>query len=277
MAKQLIVNADDLGISPGVSQGIMDAHQQGIVTSTTAMMNMPAAADAIRQAKQKTPELGLGLHLNVSQGLPISPDVPSLHYTDGRFAQTYHELMDAMANFTAEDLRVEFNAQMARFIEVAGHPPDHIDTHHGSAHFVPAAFDVLCKLAQQYNLPIRSPVWCFKPQTLGHIAPRLGKTPDALAEELQAVYRANGSPRHPIDHDLGRDFYDDGATRENLLRILNNLPDGILEIMCHPGYPHDLDEVYVAQRQRELDILTDPSVREAIDKQGIELVTFTAV
>ena len=62
MSKRLIVNADDYGRTAGVVEGILRAHQRGIVTSTTAMMNMPGIEDALRRA-QSYPELGLGVHL----------------------------------------------------------------------------------------------------------------------------------------------------------------------------------------------------------------------
>jgi predicted glycoside hydrolase/deacetylase ChbG (UPF0249 family) len=73
------------------------------------------------------------------------------------------------------------------------------------------------------------------------------------------------------------DFYDEHATYEELLKILNNLSDGTTEIMCHPGHTDDAfanESVYNNQRDRELKILTDPSIKEAIQAQGIDLITF---
>ncbi|HEX9837968.1 MAG TPA: ChbG/HpnK family deacetylase, partial [Anaerolineales bacterium] len=73
------------------------------------------------------------------------------------------------------------------------------------------------------------------------------------------------------------DFYDEGATQEKLMRLINELDEGTTEIMCHPGYVDDAFEkesVYNKQRERELTILTDPSIREAIQANGISLITF---
>ncbi len=73
------------------------------------------------------------------------------------------------------------------------------------------------------------------------------------------------------------DFYDERATREELLHIIKHLPDGTTEIMCHPGYTDDAfakESVYNDQRDRELEILTDPSIKEAIQANGIQLITF---
>ena len=71
MERRLIINADDFGMTEGISEGIIKAHLEGVVTSTTLMANMPAAAYAIKLA-QKTPDLGVGIHLNLTTGRPIS-------------------------------------------------------------------------------------------------------------------------------------------------------------------------------------------------------------
>ena len=86
---------------------------------------------------------------------------------------------------------------------------------------------------------------------------------------------AKFDPAHP-DHFIA-DFYDAGATQENLLNILNNLEDGASEIMCHPGHVDEAfakESIYNFQRERELKIITDPVINEAIQKQGIKLISF---
>lgn len=274
MAKQLIVNADDLGISLGVSRGIIEAHLNGIVTSTSLMANLPDAPEALQMVKTQAPRMGVGLHLVLSFGAPAAPDVPSLHYADGRFPQDYHQLMEALPNFSADDLHTEFTAQMNRFIELTGHLPDHIDSHHGSAYFHPAAFDVLCKLATQYRLPIRNGEWWFKPEAVNHIAPRLGRKPAELSRQLREIYETQGSPRWPQNADLGASFYDETVTLDNLLTMIRNVPEGITEIGCHPGYVYDLDEPYAAPREVERGILTDARVKEAVQQAGVEMVSY---
>jgi hypothetical protein len=85
--RQLIVNADDFGYSSGVNRGILEAHRQGIVTSTSVMVNQRAAPAGTKQALTDAPDLGLGLHLILTQGRPVLPpgQVPSLVGGDGRF------------------------------------------------------------------------------------------------------------------------------------------------------------------------------------------------
>jgi predicted glycoside hydrolase/deacetylase ChbG (UPF0249 family) len=258
MAKYLIVNADDFGISAGVSKGILEAHRDGIVTSTTVMVNMPAAPEAIRLAQQHAPELGLGLHITLSFGAPVSaPEkVPSLVHGDGTFCSTYDELWDNAQTFTPDDLRTEITAQFERFVELAGRLPDHLDSHHHVTFWCPAALDVLLKLAAQHRLPIRN----------GELI--------AVDDAVRQVYEANAKPRWPQPTTFEPVFYDDGATVGDLRAFLCSLPEGVTEMMCHPGYAADLDETYAAPREAELKIVTDPGIRALVESEGIRLITF---
>ena len=78
--KQLIINSDDYGRTPDISRGIRDAHLRGVVTSTTCMMNIPTTASDIAVAVQETPKLGMGVHLVLTMGRPISaPEVVPIH------------------------------------------------------------------------------------------------------------------------------------------------------------------------------------------------------
>ena len=99
----LIVNADDFGLSPGVSRGILRAHWEGIVTSTTFMVNFPWAAE-MAGLLRRAPRLGVGLHLNLTTGAPVLPpaEVPSLVGPDGRFGRSLVRLIDRMRPAEAE-------------------------------------------------------------------------------------------------------------------------------------------------------------------------------
>ena len=115
MIKKLIVNADDFGMTEGNSIGILMAHADGILTSTTCMMNMPFAKFALDQAK---------------------------NYPD-------HQ-----PHADPEELYTEWKAQIEKFIEIAGKKPTHIDSHH-HVHLLPQHQEVVIKLAREYDLPIR--------------------------------------------------------------------------------------------------------------------------
>src|SRR5215203_3094378 len=121
MAKYLIVNADDYGIAASVSQGIREAHQRGIVTSTTVMIGMENAAEAVPQALKETPDLALGLHLVVAGKAmkPVLPpdQIPTLVRPDGLFYD--HPAWGEQApSFNPDEMMREIHAQFDRFVVV---------------------------------------------------------------------------------------------------------------------------------------------------------------
>ena len=128
--KRLIVNADDLGLSPGVNRGILEAHLRGVVSSSTLMVNMPSALSGAALVRAEAPRLGLGLHLNLSHGRPLLPpeEVPSLVRADGRFVSVSRGLASARC-WHPKEVRAELEAQLARFGELTGGLPDHLDSH----------------------------------------------------------------------------------------------------------------------------------------------------
>ncbi len=89
--KRLIINSDDYGRTPEISRGIREAHLHGVVTSTTCMMNIPTTAEDVAVALKETPTLGMGVHLVLTMGNPISaPEtVPSITDENGHFFKLY--------------------------------------------------------------------------------------------------------------------------------------------------------------------------------------------
>ena len=132
--KYLIVNADDFGASPGINRAIVDAHRRGIVTSTSLMVDAPAAREAARLARV-VPRLGLGLHVDLGASA-----------RDGG----------------AEGLHAELTRQMGRFVELIGRAPSHIDSHR-DVHRDPRRLPVFLELARRWGVPLRgdSPVRCL--------------------------------------------------------------------------------------------------------------------
>jgi hypothetical protein len=275
--KRLIFNADDYGLTAGVSQGILDAHLQGVVSSTTVMVGSPNVADSIRLALQTAPRLGMGLHLTLSgTGRPVLPpsEIPSLVREDGKF----YPLQDWMAHygqFDGADIVRELNAQVERFIQIAGRPPDHLDCHHHAVYRHAAGLRTLFDLAARYAIPIRR-VWSDRGQQ-DSVADLLNGVPDLARKravtDITAILNGVPLPMMPDRFDDG--FYDATATLGDLLLILTNLPEGVTEIMCHPGYADAaLDSDYTAKREDEVKTLIHVSVREVIRAEGIDLITF---
>ena len=262
--KRLIVNADDYGRTPDISRGIRQAHLHGVVTSTTCMMNIPTTAQDIAVALQETPTLGLGVHLVLTMGRPILAPESGSSLTDenGKFLK-HAELLRQLPNLEVEEVKTEWRAQIEAFINATGCKPTHLDSHHHSSYFSPELFHAMLELAKEYECAIRFPF-------AGDNSQELEETYKHVPELMK-----NFDVRHP-DHFIV-DFYDERATYDELLNALNNLPNGTTELMCHPGYVDDAfqtESVYNRQRERELELLTDPSIKEAIRANGIELITF---
>jgi predicted glycoside hydrolase/deacetylase ChbG (UPF0249 family) len=245
--KRLIVNADDLGRTPGINAGVFRAHREGIVTSATVMVAYPAAAEAARLAREN-PDLGLGLHVQLSGGAPLlgPAQVPSLVGVDGRFPAK----PEGHAAPREEEALAEARAQFARFVELFGRKPTHLDSHHHS-HRLEPVFRAITALAREHGLPVRN-------------------SGGDMGERLAAA----GVRRN--DHFVER-FFDHGATLANLEAIVAALGEGTTELMCHPAVVDDElrgSSGYAAPRERELAVLTDPAARQAVERAGVTLVHF---
>lgn len=154
---QLIVNADDFGLTSGVNRGIIDCHLAGTVTSATLMVNMPATEEAAALAKDH-PGLGVGLHFNLTLGVPLSAASATSSLVDrqGRFhRRSAAERLAIARRFKAMDIERELYAQLRRF-EVLGLIPTHLDSHQ-HIHLFPLVFDELARLCAGQGLPLRIP------------------------------------------------------------------------------------------------------------------------
>jgi chitin disaccharide deacetylase len=121
---RLIVNADDLGLTDGVNDGVIEAHERGIVTSASLMVSAPAATEAAGAARAH-PDLSIGLH-----------------FVEDRAAV----LDDAAA------LAAAFEAQLRRFRELLGREPTHVDSHH---HVHMTRIRAFAPLVAQLGVPLR--------------------------------------------------------------------------------------------------------------------------
>jgi predicted glycoside hydrolase/deacetylase ChbG (UPF0249 family) len=251
VSRRLIVNADDLGMTEGVSRGIAQAYRQGIVTSTTAMVHLGGLEASLAHVRG-VPGLGLGLHLTLTWGSPAAGAemVPSLVEPDGLFPRDKAVLA---GRARPEELQLECAAQFTLFVQAAGQPPTHIDSHH-QAHTLSPVREVVLDFAAKRGLPVRSP-----------------------DGEVRRLARARGLATP--DAFLGGAGEEPYWTNDRLLETIRSLPEGTTEIMCHPGY---FDEAlahsrYGRQREAELAALTDPAVRAAIRHAEVELINYAAL
>lgn len=137
--KTLIVNADDFGLSDGVNDGIIRAHREGIVTSTSLMVSQPAAAAAATAATMQ-PDLSVGLHF----------DVGEWERRDGEWHPRYLRVDDS----DAAGLAAELHRQLADFRDLLGHDPTHLDSHQ-HVHRDEPARSILREVAHNLGIPLR--------------------------------------------------------------------------------------------------------------------------
>ncbi|WP_408007450.1 chitin disaccharide deacetylase [Pseudalkalibacillus sp. A8] len=221
---KLIINADDFGYSRGVNHGIIDAYKYGIVNSTTMLVNMPGTEHAVELAKNN-PGLRVGIHLTLTCGNAISPNVPSLTNDDGQFILSSDLQQDLSSKL--KDIDIEWEAQIEHFLRM-GLEPTHFDSHH-HMHKHPELLPIVKRLSQKYDLPVRN---VFSEKVHG-------------MKLLTDVFYS--------------DFIWENVTEAYFSTLHIRVKDvSSVEVMCHPGY---IDQElingssYCEKRAEELEIL----------------------
>ena len=289
--RNLIVNADDLGWTEGVNRGIAEAHRNGIVSSASLLANGPAFASGVQLART-TPGLGVGVHLNLSDGGPVAPRelVPSLTNDTGEFAGGPEHLLLRIAKrgLVLREVEEEWDAQIGKVLE-AGIEATHLDGHK-HVHMLPGLFEIVLRLARRYGIgAVR----------IAHEASSLRAALSAGDEKHAGVVLKQGVQARGLKL-LARDAREQAQragisaadyfcgiaqtgeiTKEGVARLLRNLPEGTTELMCHPGYSDEALQNTAtrlqASRQRELEILTDAEIRNLVASQGIRLIDYGLV
>ena len=274
MLRQLVVNADDLGLTVGVNDGIFDAHALGILTSASLFASAPATPDAIRRLASY-PTLGVGVHLALVDGAPTLPaaEVRSLVDADGRFRPSWKPFIVAALRrqISLADVERELTAQVERVV-AAGIVPTHLDAHK-HVHGYPPVFAIVARLAVRFGIPVvRVPY------------ERVGSRPfiDRLAWLNTAMWpwarrnlRTAASLGLRTPHLVGR--VDTGLLDADVLRaLLHATGPGVTELMVHPGYVDEAlrrtDTRLLESRSRELALLCSMKTRALVAGERIDLV-----
>ena len=286
--RRLIVNADDFGFTCGVNRAIVEAHTHGIVTSSTLMANGPAFAEAVQLAKTVS-QLSVGCHVVLIDGEPVlaaervrtlterNPSVP--RFRDGLKTFAARAITGRV---DADEIAAEAQAQI-RKIQGAGIVVSHFDTHKHT-HLFPRILQALLQAAAACGvralrnpfgprLPLRSRQLLARPRLWTRCA------------EVRVLRRFAGRFREAVDRKgfltpdgtLGIEFT--GTLDETLFRaIAGSIPEGTWELVCHPGYNDaDLQAARTRLRQSreiELRVLTLPAAREALFREGVELISY---
>lgn len=284
--KRLIVNADDYGLSPGVTEGILLAHRKGLVTSTSFMVNQPASEYALKQIPT-VPKLGVGIHLNLDAGHPVLPPakIPSLVTKDGTF-HCYSQLAPKLWRWQVSpaEIEAEFRAQI-RWMKERGFSPTHADSHH-HVHMYPAAARSFLRAVKAEGIQkVRT--------TLNRSWPKDGTIGGPYEGSLlrrvlvlgfrrvlqSVVFRELQSPDCRVCF-LPRYRHNLEILEEGWRLALSNLPLGTYELGCHPGIadPASPEEKnYHKQRELELRLVTDPEIRSICERSGIRLITYKEI
>lgn len=241
---KIIINADDFGYSECISKGIIESYKNGIVTSTTIMMNMPFVEYSLELYKE-VKGLGLGVHLNLTTGKPLLSKNNTLVTENGEFHKR-----NEVINYDINDAYIELKTQIEKLISY-GYYPSHLDTHH-DLQATKELRECISKLALEYKLPLRinesNYMEFFKNKEI--------KTVDKLI----------------------KDFHKDNIQficLENIIK--NNSNYEIVEIMTHTGY---MDEEtakvtsYNYEREVQLKSLTSMNKQEFCDKYNVELINY---
>jgi len=269
---RLIINADDLGSGPGRDRGILRAFEGGVVTSASLLANGPSFEGAARAALDGG--LPVGVHLNLSEGMPLTGPIPGVTDASGAFpGKDGLRRLLAAGRLPLAELERELRAQIARVLD-AGLRPDHLDSHQHCALF-PEVWQLLIGLAGAFGIPaLRLPL---------PAEPAGDDPPGELGEEL-AFYRRL-APVTAVAIRAAGLFAPDGLwgmplldrlDRAALTRLLTELPAGTWELMVHPGEPDPGHPFSGPERLAELDALCAPELRPLIAARGIELTSFGA-
>ena len=255
--KKVIINADDLGISEAYNYGVIKACREGIAGSTSIMINMPAAQQAV-QLVGECPGLFIGLHTNLVLGSPCSDprEIPSLVDERGLFYRS-SVYRTGKRNFIYEDVKTETIAQMERFRKMTGSYPVHIEPH---AVISPVIESVLFDVAQQFGI---------------HTTP--------FSESAKIKYHIRGYADVVVhSNPIFNDILDHGVTVDNFLKddlgILSAKDSEILEYHFHPGYIDQFlldNSSLTLPRCRDLATLCEPLVKNWFDEHDVQIVDYT--
>jgi hopanoid biosynthesis associated protein HpnK len=273
--KQVVVTADDFGLSPEVNEAVRLAHEGGVLACASLMVGAPAAREAVAMARTR-PGLKVGLHLTLVDGRPVLParEVPDLVDGSGRCRPG---LVGPGARiFRAPRARrqavAECRAQVEEF-QAMGLELDHLNGHN-HFHIHPTILGAVLQIAGRTRIPaVRVPS-----QPLSTMPPSAVLMAAVMAPWVAST-RSRLRRAGIATNDCLFGLFETGAmVEEAWLRLIPFLPDGLTEIYCHPATATAglLRETMPDYRHaEELSALMSPRVREALERSGARRTTFS--
>lgn len=252
MERVLIVNADDFGLSKGQNYGIVEACKNGLVTSTTALVNGSAIEHAALLSRC-LPELAVGMHFVLTLGMPLSA-MPGLT-REGRLGKWIWQMAEEDA-LPLDEIARELDCQYHRFVDLFGGPPTHIDSHH-HVHMIPHIFPLVAAFAKSKGVAMR------------------------IDRSLVALHQLDDSGVRSSEG-FASEFYGEAISDSLFLQTLDKSAaqgERSLEVMCHPAFVDKtiMGSAYCYPRLAELDVLTSASLKYAVAERGYRLGTYRDV
>lgn len=241
---RLIINADDFGLSRGINHGIYDAYTNGVLTSTTMMVTMPGLKHAV-ELSNKMPNLGIGIHLNITFGKPIT-NCKTLLKPSGEFYKPKEKPNQDL--FDEEEIYQEFLAQYNLFVKVLKRKPTHIDSHLYAHQKYIKAKNAAIKLAEEKDIAIRE----FE-----------NKNYETVKFLDWFKYRSNPNFKN-----------------EMLEKLQQNIKEGCFELMVHPGYIDQFlfnNTSYLFGRFIELEVLMSEEFKKILKDNKVKLINFAHI
>lgn len=265
--KKLIINGDDYGYTEGISRGIRYAHTNGVLTSTSAMMNSSRIIHELQLAKELCPQLAVGVHLVLTVEKPLSPvkDVKSLVDKNGDFIKFHHSVLaestslqkkNYLGNINLKEVKKEWRFQIEEFLST-GMQIDHLDSHHNISYLNTGLFEVMLDLAELYKVAIRLPDY-HKFKNVIDNKVRL----DLVRHSLNSNVKLTGN------NSLSR-----------AIAVIKSIKPGVTELVSHPAFVDNdliMKSSYVKPREKELEMLCNPYFRKIIKDNDLDLTTYSA-
>jgi chitin disaccharide deacetylase len=271
MTRKLIVSGDDLGIHEAINRGVLEAHENGIVTSTSIVACGRAFDHACRLVEKRR-KLDLGIHLTLVEEKPLlGPEVLKTLAPKRVFPKSYrHLFLDLMkGRIDLREVEMELDAQIQKVLK-AGLNISHIDSHQHT-HFFPQLRPIFFKLAEHYEIKGM--------RAGGRVVPSRTKFSLFLAPLAKGVQRSARTRGLATPDALWLPSPSGRLTGLHLVKGIPNLPEGVTEIVVHPGVEQKtLERNYPGwgfKWQQELAALTATDVRDTLARHNVQLTRYS--
>lgn len=268
--KNLIINADDFGMSAEVNEGVKMGIEAGVINNVSLMVNLPFFNDAVEYLRSR-PEISVGLHFNITEGRPVSsPAVVGSLLREDNYFYHWQSLLPRLLIHEAKinHIEEELLAQALKLKET-GLPISHIDSHH-HIHLYPNIFKMVTKFADKEGIPSlrchHFSLWSLtagvnKRPTFKQLVVNFLLWWDSFFYNHKHLYEIDGI------YDLN---WDENLADEELINILDHLPEGKTELICHVGVLSKTgNRKFLEPRLKKLELLTRQKIKDRILKSDV--------